>query len=520
MTTTTYPEFERSPNREPRVFVLLTVKNASSGFLNFIRMSTIAGHIPGLTPYCHGVIGKVPTISYSSKEISGALPIPTYSDLELIIPDGYDLSPDQSGIYIDDIGSTWIAKDQNVSILFGGDELPISEYRPMISSGTVTGIKKTDTGAILSVAGAEREIYSKNVATNKITSVQWPNAGQNIGKSKPVCIGYVDNITPLVVNNVGNPTYLFNENSSYIFLQVYEDGVLLASPASYTDNGDGTLTTTYVPTGQITCDVFGITNGAWATMITTVLQTYGGVPPGSIDAAAVAAADLALPYHVSYFVSEETPVMDVISQMSQGIPAWWGFDQDAIFTMAEVVDPSTGTAAHKITNKASSEIPIAFIDNTCTESPSGEVVWKIDYDFWQNYTPTPSDRLSAALTLAQKTPFVVKWQTIPPVSDTSVLTNYPFALSIKKVSRVFASADATAVANKWLALEKVERKLTNVIVPMMATYEIGDIVELTYETKLPDGTTWYRHRYNAKKMLILDVKYDLNNYTIKLGLWS
>ena len=526
MTTTTYAEFERSPNREPRVLILASVKHATLGNEKSLLLSTIPGYVPGLPDYFHGVLGKVPTLTYSSKEITGALPVPTYSDLELIVPDGYDLSTDQSGIYIDDIGSTWIIRDRNISMLFGGDDLPFSEYRWPLTNGTVKSLKKTDTGGVLGVLGPEREIYVKKMASNKITAAQWPNAGENIGKSKPICIGWVDNIKPLIVDQSGSPTYttyLFNENSTYSFLAVYDDGVLLATPADYTDNGDGTFTHLYrTYTGQITCDVIGASGAVapWATMITDVLQNYGGIIPGRIDAAAVAAADIALPYPVSYFVPEETLVMDVVSKLSQGIPAWWGFNQDDTFTMAEVLDPATATATHKISNSVSSESPVAFIDKDCSEEASGAVAFEINFDYFQNYTPTPIDRLKASLSLLQRMPFTVNWLSAPTVSDVAVLTNYPFALSLKKFARTWATVYASALAAKWLALEKVERRLTRTTVPMMDTYEIGDIPELTYATELEDGSTWYRHGYNAKKMLALNVIYDFNDYTIKLGLWS
>lgn len=517
MPATTYTEFEKSPSREPRFIVSLRLKNASTGFFKFIYLSTIAGpRIDNPAFYYHGVVGRVPVARYSSKEISGALPIPTYSDLELIVPDGYDLSEDGSGIYIDDFGSTWIVRDQSIGLSFGGDDVPFTQYQPVMQAGTVEGFKRTDTGGILSISGPEKEIYRKTMAANKIDSIQYPNAAENLGKSKPVCIGFCYNVKPRLVDTVTNQ-WMFNENSSYTFLQVFDNCVTLGSPGQYVDNGDGTFTLTYTPTGQITCSVLGASgSNPWATVITDVLQNYGGIVPSRIDSVAVTAANIALPYSVGHYVPDETPVMDVISKLSQGIPAWWGFNAQNVFTMREVAPPSSLPTTKKIANTTSAEIPVAFIDGSLTESPSGKVTWKVDFEYYQNYTPTSWDRVAAV----NKLPFVNQWRNVTPASDATVLTNYAFAASVKKFARAFIPAHASGLAAKWLALEKVERFMTTLTVPMMEIYTVGDIVELTYETKLQDGTSWYKHGYNAKKLLVLGVDYDFNNYTIKLELWA
>jgi len=515
---TTMAEFRRKSDSEKRSLMIMTAKDAATSLVTrYFYFSDIGGELSGL--YWHPMIEAIPNLSYNSREIGGTA-TPSWSDAKLRNEDGYDISHDRTGIYMEDLGITWIIQDQPVYCYFGGDDLPFSEYA-QVFGGTCQGIKREDSGITLDLAGLENQIRRKTVGANKITTAAYPNCGTNVGKSKPVCIGYCPNIEPVLVDTV-NFRYMFHESAGYGFFFVYQDGVTLTTPAQYTNNGDGTFTLVAAPTGRITCFVAGPYYNAtgFGSVLSGVLQTWGGILPAQIDAAAITAADAALPFQVGTYVQKETPVSDVISQLADGVPAWWGFQKNGIFSMREVSEPSTQSTDWKISSVVSSEIPIAFLDGTLTIGQASSPTYRVTVNYYKNDATTTTERLNAALTEAQKLSFTLPYR-LDYYQDTATLTQYPYARQETKILNTILSAQAVSAATKWVNLLKVPRRLVRLTVKTMELrYEIGDIVEVTYQTELKDGSPWYRHGLNATKLMITSIKENYSAATITLELWG
>jgi len=510
-------EFSRKPDSQKRSLMALTAKDAATSLITrYFYFSDIAGELSGI--YWHPMIDAIPDLSYNSREIGGTA-TPSWSDAKLRNEDGYDISHDRSGIYMEDLGTTWVIQDQPALCWFGGDDLPFSQYK-QVFGGTCQGVKRADKGPTLDLSGLENQIKRKMVGSNKITVAAYPNCGTNAGKSKPVAIGYCWNCEPVLVDFAAY-RYMFHENASAALYSVYSDGVTLTTPGQYTNNGDGTFTLTAAPTGRITCQIGGpYAFTPWASVLSGVLQTWGGISAGQIDAAAVAAANIAMPYHMSRYVTTETSVFNVVKALSEGVPAWWKFQKNGIFSMREVTDPALQTTDWKISSEVSSEIPIAFIDGSLTIGQASTPVYRTNAQYLENNAPTTTNQLSGTLTEAQKMAFVDRYRK-DYYQLLSVLTPYPLAGTTDIVLRSYASTHAVSAATKWVNLLKVPRRLVRLTVKAMELgYEIGDIVEVTYKTELKDGSPWYRHGLNATKLMITSIKENYSRAEITLELWG
>ena len=188
--------------------------------------------------------------------------------------------------------------------------------------------------------------------------------------------------------------------------------------------------------------------------------------------------------------------------------------------MREVSEPSIQSTDWKISSVVSSEIPIAFLDGTLTIGQTSSPTYRVSINYYKNDATTTTERLNPALTEAQKLAFTLPYR-LDYYQDTSTLTPYPYAGQDTKILNTILSAQAVSSATKWVNLLKVPRRLVRLTVKTMELrYEIGDIVEVTYQTELRDGSPWYRHGLNSTKLMITSIKENYSAATITLELWG
>lgn len=527
---TTWAEFKEKPDSEKRILALLKARQRSApAVIRDFWFSNIEREEPvGIAGFAlvHKGIKAVPNLKYSTNEIGGNPPAPSWSNLVLVMEDGYDISVNESGIYFSDLGDAYILENQPVQIWFGGDDLPFSEYQ-QIFSGTMREPARDDMSLTIPCQGNENRAYRDTVAGSVITAAAWPNAPTgNIGKTIPFAVGFCWNPEPLCVDaSVPNSLrYIFHDNTvAYGSIGVYDAGVALTGGGvQYTDNGDGTFTLAgYVPNGRITCFVVGAWGfSPWATVITNLLQTFAGTPAGSIDAAAIAAANAAMPWAVNFYVEKETTVMDVIRQCSVGIPAYYSFQRDGVFRMEKITDPSAKTPNHIINSEISNVSPVAILNNSLSIKPTGEVVDTVNVDYYENYAVIKRDNLSGTLTETQKSLFYTDYRQ-DTYTDATVATLYdnPGKKNILMRAAFTAATQAAAVA--WVDLLKTARWVTQITVKCQdLSYNIGDIVSITFETELQDGSPWYRHGYNDTRLMIIGISENYDKFETTLTLWG
>mgnify|MGYP000288519752 CR=1 FL=1 len=523
MAITTWEEFKKATNTEKRLVARITAEERAFPFtVRDFWFSTKAGEIPGLPIPIPGHLADVPNLTYSSNEIGGEPADPSWSDLSVYFEDGRDMSVEQNGVFEPDFDTTWIVSHRSVSVWLGGEKLPFSEYQP-IFTGICNGLERTDSEIIFRVEGNENQAYRKTIASSVIDAATWPDAGGNIGKTIPVCIGPCRGVEPICLTMTAlQPIFIFHDIATgpYTSIFVYVDGVQLI-PAQFTDNLDGTVTLNFVPTKTVTMTVFGLYGfDYWATKITNLLTDFADIPVPNINAVAVVAANIAFPISVNKFLKKETPVMDLIAILSEGFPATYGFQRSGVFSMKEITDPALAIADYVINTTTSNESPVAINNNSLGEKFNGEIIWRTTMSYYPNHKVIDAGNLSATLSPTQRQLFSTDWRKTK-YDDVSILQRYPGAAVKQRRVRTLFVNGAQSLAEKWTVLFGDRREITTITVPSInLEYEIGQIVSTTFETKLFDGSAWYRHGYNQRKMMILGMVENYNDYVVTLRLWG
>jgi len=522
----TWAEFKDKPDSEKRVIVLLQARERAvpANVVDFV-FSNIEREEPiGFTGIIHKGVSSVPALRYNTNEIGGNPPAPSWSDIILTREDGYDISPDGSGIYFDDLGKDYILENQPAFVWFGGDDVPWLEYRKTFS-GTMGSPAKDDMTLTVPCFGNENRAYRDTIAKTTITAAAFPFAPTgNLGKTIPFCIGFISHMEPICVDSravaPNNMRFAFHDNTvPYSILQVKDAGVTLTG-AQYTNNGDGTFTLAlgYIPNGAITCVVLGAWGfSPWATDITNLITTFSA---GAIDAAAVAAANIALPWEVNYLVQSEMSVMDVIRQLSVGVPAYYSFQRDGVFRMEEITDPALKTPDHIINSEMSNISPVAILDNSLSIKPTGQVIDTASISYYENFAVLSRQDLSASLSETQKSILYTTWRQ-DTYTDPTVSVLYDNPAKKSTLVRVTSIVDSQDAAVRWVNLLKISRSITTIKIKCQdLIYNIGDIVSVTFKTELKDGTPWYRHGLNDTRMMIIGINENYDRFETVLTLWG
>jgi hypothetical protein len=179
--------------------------------------------------------------------------------------------------------------------------------------------------------------------------------------------------------------------------------------------------------------------------------------------------------------------------------------------MAPIYDPSTQSATYSIDTKQILSL---------TQARYGNPHYACEMDYYFNNTPIGEDRLSGTLTETQKATFSKRWRQVTYLLA-SIQTSWPLAEVAQKQLFIFANTIALDAATKWISnILGAERMSTTIRLKTTdMTWEIGDIVEVTYIKQLWDGTDWYVHGLNAVKMMIIGLTEDYSKNEYTLTLW-
>lgn len=515
--TTTYAEFIKFPNTQKRYLILFFAIDAFSAATRSFSVSNIGNpaQVSGTTLSWQGIVANMPRMAKKANDLVGEA-MPQWSEVVLYRQDGQDISGDRTGITVDDLGRSWIVKNRSIFIWYGGDDLPFSEYK-LVFQGTVTGTKYSDTTVSLSISGKENVIKDVSLGTNLITVGSYPNAGPNIDKSKPVCIGNIFNMKPICVDpdtagGGANRQFMYHEDGTVTLTAVRADGLPLTIGVQIIDNLDGTFTFNGVTIGStITCDVAGKFAGQkWASMCSNVMSTYSGV---SSDAAAVTTADAALPYSVNYVVYQKTPVADVVNALCEGIPATREFSNSGLWTPKEFTDPAAASVDFAFTEK-----------DILSASPGGEIAKKVYFSYAlnceRNWHVQTEDRTPSVPIYADRVRLALEYET-GDFTDATIQTKYTDAETETLNTNLDLKTDADLSAAKWVALFGTGRETPSIKIKLRdVLYQIGDVVELTYRREDLYGNITYRFDWNAAKFRIIGITYDFGSKTTTLNLWG
>jgi hypothetical protein len=397
--------------------------------------------------------------------------------------------------------------DAKCTLLFGQDGSTLREFLTV----KVVAEPEYDIDVIrFRVKGAEINPNGQ-IITDTFDGDGTPSANQLEGRSYhegmtvPALVGKVDNIAPILIDP-DNLTYLIDHTGDGIdaLATVYEGGYDLEtdpSPVAFTATlATGSFDLEASPTWRITCDATGAArHGAGdytlATNFRTLVEDFGG---GATPTTAGLGEDGGFYIEAGANARFE----DFLHYSIQPLGFYWTAQDGAKLYAGEIGNPADGTSVKTLT-----DAHIKSIDRQQTAPPAWEV--RVGYRplhvTLSDFAGVLSDDMDEMARLSTPSRHV-------RANDSSVLTNYPNALSIQAESSLYDEADASTLASELLAIYKVKRDILRVELvrhPMCAW--IGQIVEIKFPRY---GLT------NGKKYMVTGWEIDLNSRRFVLECWG
>lgn len=322
-----------------------------------------------------------------------------------------------------------------------------------------------------------KQLASRVVASNDELSVQMRDpslkldivmdtgkfdAGTNAGKAKPLCIGDVFNIEPMLEDAA---THKYRVN--YIAVEdvpiVRDNGLAIAITKN---NSDGSFTLNQAPVGRITCDVKGAKPVTFleypSEVITWLLTTFAGETIGNIT-------DLsALPlYKIGIYQREPRKVRSVIDLICKSLIGYHIYNRAGQF-VAATMPVITEIASGFLTFDDVIEDGVSIRK---TIEPASEVL----INYRQNFTEQ-ADGLAGSVTADNRELLSQAYQ-VQTVANN--LPDYPYAEPITRNTCLVDGADAIAVGNKLAVMYSVKRTVFRVnALASPFLFELGDEVKL------------------------------------------
>lgn len=322
------------------------------------------------------------------------------------------------------------------------------------------------------------------------------------GLPKPICLGEVYNISPVLVSESSN-IYQVHDGQIEAIDAVYENGVAISGYTADLTNGRFTLAS--APTGRITADVRGAKpSGSYkqtvGELIRFVATEYAGFSdPGDIDTASFTTLDTANSATVGVYVVERTDVLEVLDELANSIGAFYGFDRSGKLNVGRVEVP-TGSADLELDSTN-----IIEIERLPTSIPSSEVVLK----YKKNYTVIDEDTLAAG---AADRDFMLRESAQVEDSSASTAAIYPNAPVLEVDSRLVDSTAASSEVSRLLTLYGSQRDVYRVRVKTQPfTLKLNDIVKITFSRYSLDS---------GKDFRVISLSEDAAINEVELELWG
>lgn len=236
-----------------------------------------------------------------------------------------------------------------------------------------------------------------------------------------------------------------------------------------------------IPVGQITADVTQGANAAARTagqIFAKILDERAGLTTGDWSASDITALDSADNSEIGFWQgTEEAIIADALDAVAKTPGAWWTVDKSNVFRIEQLTAPS-GTPDIVIT---ANDLVTAPQRITPSDSGRGLPAYRVKLNHTKNYTVQTTD-LAGGVTDERRAFLAEQWRSVVE-TDTDVQTAHPLSPAIEEDTLYTVEADATAEAERRLALRSVQRDVYELVVKLnddTVAIDLGDVVEFIY----------------------------------------
>lgn len=343
---------------------------------------------------------------------------------------------------------------QQVDYLIGDNEWPLSDF---ITIGSQLAESVVPSGDEISV-----EMRDPSLKLDKLIDTGTFLTGANAGKPKPLCIGDVLNIEP-VLEDAPTHKYCVNYIAVNAITEVRDNGVSV----SFTpDLASGNFVLNQAPVGRITCNVQGVNP-------TTYLQYPGEVISWLLTTfvSETNIADLSvLPnYVIGIYQREPRTLRATIDHICNSINGYHFYSRTTQF-IAKTFVSTTNIASDLLTLD---DIEAEGVRVRQSIVPSSKIL----VNYRQNFT-LQSDGLAGGVSASDRDLYSKEFQSTEIINT---LPDYPEAQPLKFDTCLVNLADAVLVATDKATIASVKRTVYEVnALAAPFTFELGQEVELTY----------------------------------------
>lgn len=365
-------------------------------------------------------------------------------------------------------GYAWDGRDVEVKI---GEQGANLSNHFTIFKGKAKAIEFDDL-TVNVVINDNQELFTKTFPTSVYGGTGGTDGSSIMaGQPKPICLGEVFNISPVLVD-ASNNIYQVHDGQIESIVAVYENGESISGYTADLTNGRFTLST--APAGIITCDVKGAKpSGSYketaGDIIRFVAAEYGGLTdPGDFDTASFTALNTANGSTTGAYFQSFTSILQVLDEFANTVGAFYGFDRSGKFNVGQLVVP-TGSADLELDTTN-----IIQLQRQPTAIPN----FRVNVKYKKNYTVLDEDSLGAS---PADRDFMVREGAVETATTAGVQTAYPNSEVLEIDSRFVGSSPASTEATRLAALYGTQRNIYRVRVKTQPyTLKLNDLVEITF----------------------------------------
>ena len=452
---------------------------------------------PGsIIDYNEALLG-IPSYERSTQEVFSGQSFPSFGPVILA---------NNAGTLDTSFSRNW-TKDQPFLMRLGGppDEVAYGNFGTVLAG--IMGMQRniSDQQIEIPIFDDQRRLTAK-IPTTTFTSALGPNFPVgNEGMVIPIIYGEVHNFKPILTNQA---TFGYGVASHAVTQigSIYDNGANITANATI-NTSTASFTLSKRPAGVVTCDVKGKTTQAGTYtdrvigIVEAILIQEAGYGQSGLVKSQFDALKISRNFKVGIAITQQKAILEVIDELISGLLIFYGHNRNGSFDIHQF---SAASGTSTLTFQDDVEIQEKF------SLDISEPKWRVDITYDPNETVL-AENVVAGTVSAERTAWFANANRTVSASDSTVIPFFPYAESVPPITtRLLDKTDATTIANEYLTLVKIPRKIIKApfgVQPLQV--DLGDVITLT------------RPRYDiCGQWRTIGIKEDYVNNTVELELFQ